>query len=243
MWGGIGDWLSSQDFYFNKSGTLLGAEKKEDFFLQETKCAQQIKYRAFYKNVNTTYLEKVEKILNENEKEISLDSPKCIKSKNGILESINSIDKIAFRTVEDFMKTEKIKYYRSDEYENPTSQKSVEDEKEKPMNGNLLKGRGAKNGTKEIGSANSRVGVDRKLISFIPGTMGRGGSQPKHNCSASGTVNIGYTIDKMGDVISARRLSGVSDVCIVSNSISWIKQYVIAEKSSTSSTGVYSITF
>ncbi|WP_312765765.1 hypothetical protein [Epilithonimonas sp.] len=61
MWGGIGDWLSSQDFYFNKDGILIGAIKKENFFLEEPKCARQIQYRAYYKNVNAPKLDRVEK--------------------------------------------------------------------------------------------------------------------------------------------------------------------------------------
>lgn len=123
--------------------------------------------------------------------------------------------------------------------------------------GNLIKGRGTKPGTQGTngttgnagdplgGDSNgdSKIGVDRKLIAFIPGTMGRGGNQPSHNCSASGTNNISYTVDKAGNVISARRLSGISDGCVSSNSVSWVKKYVKAEKANTSSTGVYQITF
>ena len=115
MWGGLGDWYSSQDLYFNKDGILVGAIKKEDFFLEDTNCANQIKYRAYYKNIDAPKLDKIEKILNENEKEISLDSPKCKGSKKQVLESINSVDKITFRSVEDFMKAEKIKYYTGSE--------------------------------------------------------------------------------------------------------------------------------
>lgn len=123
--------------------------------------------------------------------------------------------------------------------------------------GNLLKGRGTKTGTQGTtgttgnagdplggdGNGDSKVGIDRKLVSFIPGTMGRGGAQPSHNCSASGTINIAYTVDKAGNVISARRSGGISDPCVVSTSVSWVKQYVKAEKANTSSTGTYSITF
>lgn len=123
--------------------------------------------------------------------------------------------------------------------------------------GNLLKGRGTKPGTQGTngvtgntgdplgGEANgdSKIGVDRKLIGFIPGTMGRGGVQPSHSCTASGTINISYTVDKAGNVVSARRSGGVSDACVTSNSIAWVKKYVKAEKASSSSTGVYQITF
>lgn len=123
--------------------------------------------------------------------------------------------------------------------------------------GNLLKGKGTKTGTQGNngvtgnagdplggpGNGDSKIGIDRKLIGFIPGTMGRGGAQPSHNCSASGNINISYVVDKAGNVISAKRSSGSSDGCISTNAVSWVKKYVKAEKASTSSTGVYSITF
>lgn len=92
-------------------------------------------------------------------------------------------------------------------------------------------------------SGHSVIGSDRKLIAFIPGTMGKGGSQPTHNCTASGTITIAYTVNKAGNVISASRASGVSDACVVSTSIGWVKLYVKAERSQSSSTGVYKITF
>lgn len=123
--------------------------------------------------------------------------------------------------------------------------------------GNLIKGRGSKTGSQgnngTVGNAgdplggdgngDSKIGIDRKLISFIPGTMGHGGEQPPHNCSASGTVNIAYTVDKAGNVTSARRVSGVSDPCIVTAAVIWVKKYVKAEKASSNSTGIYKITF
>ncbi len=123
--------------------------------------------------------------------------------------------------------------------------------------GNLIKGRGTKSGSQGNdgatgnagdplggnGNGDSKIGVDRKLISFIPGTMGRGGEQPPHNCDASGTVNIAYTVDKSGNVTSARRGSGISDPCVVTAAIIWVKKYVKAEKATANSTGVYKITF
>ena len=123
--------------------------------------------------------------------------------------------------------------------------------------GNLIKGRGTKSGSQGNdgatgnagdplggnGNGDSKIGVDRKLISFIPGTMGRGGEQPPHNCNASGTVNIAYIVDKSGNVTSARRGSGISDPCVVTAAIIWVKKYVKAEKSTSNSTGVYKITF
>ncbi len=123
--------------------------------------------------------------------------------------------------------------------------------------GNLIRGRGKATGSQGTqgstgnqgdplggsSSGDSKIGVDRKLISFIPGTMGRGGAQPSHSCAASGTITIAYTVNKSGDVTSARRSSGISDPCISSTSVDWVKKYVKAEASSTSSTGTYRITF
>ena len=140
---------------------------------------------------------------------------------------------------------------------NNTAAKAQGDGKGTAAIGNLIRGRGNNSGNQGNagtngnagdplggdGNGDSKIGVDRKLIGFIPGTMGRGGSQPNHNCSASGTINISYTVDKAGNVISARRSSGVSDACVVSTTVSWVKQFVKAEKGNTSSTGVYKITF
>lgn len=123
--------------------------------------------------------------------------------------------------------------------------------------GNLIRGRGTAQGSQGTGgttgnegdplggtgNGDSKIGVDRKLIAFIPGTMGRGGAQPSHNCSGTGTITVAYTVDKSGNVTSARRSSGISDPCVSSTSVAWVKQYVKAEKSTTSSTGTYRITF
>ena len=123
--------------------------------------------------------------------------------------------------------------------------------------GNLIKGRGTKTGTQGTdgtvgnsgdplggkGDGDSKIGVDRKLISYIPGTMGKGGEQPSHNCTANGTITISYTVDKAGNGISARRSSGISDPCVVTAAVIWVKKYVKAEKASTNSTGTYKITF
>ena len=123
--------------------------------------------------------------------------------------------------------------------------------------GNLIRGRGNTAGTQGTngttgnsgdplggdGNGESKIGVDRNLIAFIPGTMGRGGAQPANNCSTSGTITISYTVDKAGNVVSARRSGGISDGCVVSTSVAWVKQYVKAEKANTSSSGTYKITF
>ncbi len=123
--------------------------------------------------------------------------------------------------------------------------------------GNLIRGRGTKAGSQGdgdgIGNAgdplggdgngDSKVGIDRKLVGFIPGTMGRGGAQPANSCTASGTITVAYTVDKAGNVVSARRSGGTADPCIASTAVSWVKKYVKAEKSGVSSTGTYKITF
>ncbi len=108
---GMGDWNSSQDFYFDEKGVLLGAEKKEDWFL-DNKCAWQIRYRGIYRNYGKPKLQRVDKFYNENNKEINLDSPNCKKSKKEALENAERTDKITFRNLEGFMKAEKIKYYK-----------------------------------------------------------------------------------------------------------------------------------
>ncbi|WP_312171476.1 hypothetical protein [Chryseobacterium sp.] len=108
---GMGDWNSSQDFYFDEKGVLLGAVKKEDWFL-ENKCAMQIRYRGIYKNYGNPKLHRVDKFYNENDKEINLDSANCKKSKKEALENAERTDKITFRNLEGFMKAEKIKYYK-----------------------------------------------------------------------------------------------------------------------------------
>lgn len=108
---GMGDWNSSQDFYFDEKGVLLGAVKKEDWFL-ENKCARQIRYRGIYRNYGNPKLHRVDKFYDENDKEINLDSPNCKKSKNEALENAERTDKITFRNLEGFMKAERIKYYK-----------------------------------------------------------------------------------------------------------------------------------
>lgn len=123
--------------------------------------------------------------------------------------------------------------------------------------GNLLRGRGDKKGSQGKngkngnagdplggnGNGNSKIGVDRKLVGFIPGTMGRGGTQPTHTCSASGTIKIAYIVDKTGRVTSARRIGGISDPCAVKTTVAWVKKYVKAEKANFSSKGTYTIRF
>lgn len=123
--------------------------------------------------------------------------------------------------------------------------------------GNLLNGRGKNPGNQGNGkgpgnvgdplggdgNGDSKIGIDRSLTHYIPGTYNRGGTQPSHNCTASGSITIAYIVDKAGNISSARRVKGISDPCVVSTSIAWVKKYVKAEKASVSSSGTYSITF
>lgn len=74
--------------------------------------------------------------------------------------------------------------------------------------GNQGDGKGTGNAGDPLGgngNGDSKVGIDRKLIAYIPGTMGRGGAQPNNSCTASGTITVAYTVDKAGNVVSARR--------------------------------------
>jgi len=137
--------------------------------------------------------------------------------------------------------------------------KDVESSKQKGISAvsNLLKGRGTKAGMQGSGTdfgnigdplggdgyGESVIGVDRKLVSFIPGTMGRGGVQPNHSCTSNGIIELSYVVDKAGNVVSVERTSGISDPCVLSTSIEWIKKYVRAEKSYFFSSGKYRITF
>lgn len=178
-------------------------------------------------NVSTPKVEKVEKTANK----VSKTAEKAVSSKTSNAKTSTSTNKSVAKSAGDGKGTAAI--------------------------GNLIKGRGNKTGSQGIngktgnagdplggdGNGDSKIGIDRKLIDFIPGTMGRGGSQPSQKCSASGSVNISYTVDKAGNVVSARRSGGISDPCVVSTSVNWVKRYVKAEKANSSSTGTYRITF
>ncbi|MCY0968562.1 hypothetical protein [Chryseobacterium wangxinyae] len=89
----------------------------------------------------------------------------------------------------------------------------------------------------------SVVGVDRKMISFIPGTFGRDvKNRPPLNCKTDiGKIIIFFIVNKSGRVIYARRYDGINDECTVSTIISWVKKYVKAEKGNYLSYGKYTI--
>lgn len=204
------------------------------------------------------------------EKTITGNNKKAPAPKVEKTEKVEKVEKTAKKEKtenKNSVKTETKKQETKKASETPKAKSNTKTEKPSPQKGdtkandaigNLLKGRGKANasqGNNQNSTGNSgdplggdsngdsKIGTDRKLIAFIPGTMGRSGSQPNHSCTASGTITIAYTVDKAGNVVSARRSGGVSDACVVSTSVAWVKQYVKAEKANTTSTGTYRITF
>ena len=96
---------------------------------------------------------------------------------------------------------------------------------------------------KKTASKESKIGVDRKLIAGIPGTMNYKGKLPTNNVREKGTIEIVYTVDKNGNVISAMRIGGLRSRNTINNAVTLVKKYVKAEKAQTNSTGVYTINF
>jgi len=97
--------------------------------------------------------------------------------------------------------------------------------------------------SKKTAPKESKIGVDRKLISGIPGTMNYKGKLPTNNVREKGTIEIAYTVDKNGNVISAMRVGGLRSRKTINNAVTLVKKYVKAEKAQTNSTGVYTINF
>ena len=230
-----GDSNISYFYYFAENGGLIGAEKFVSSFYGDNKV---VNYTIQYElSEKTDKLERVkEEYTDENDKVIKRNSRLYkIAVEDGMISYyIPYLDKITFRDLEGFMKSENLKYYRA---------KVIEKSKNSTFN-NLIKGRGGSDDvTQKIYEEESKIGYDRNLINFIPGTRSREGDIPSHSCSEKGTVVIYYVVNKEGDVISARRISGTSDSCIVSTSVSWVKQFVKAEKSDRNSIGRYKITF
>ncbi len=89
----------------------------------------------------------------------------------------------------------------------------------------------------------TKIGKDRVLTAFIPGTMGKGGKLPNHNCKTKGQLVMFITIDKAGNVTKAGRSSGIKDACNITAAVIWLKQYVKAKKSQNGSQGTYTINF
>lgn len=89
----------------------------------------------------------------------------------------------------------------------------------------------------------TKIGKDRILTAFIPGTMGKGGKLPNHNCKTKGQLVMFITIDKAGNITRAGRSSGIKDACNITAAVIWLKQYVKAKKSQNISQGTYTIDF
>lgn len=89
----------------------------------------------------------------------------------------------------------------------------------------------------------TKIGKDRMLTAFIPGTMGKAGKLPPHNCKTKGELVMFITIDKAGNVTNAGRSSGIKDACNITAAVIWTKQYVKAKKSQNISQGTYTIVF
>lgn len=87
------------------------------------------------------------------------------------------------------------------------------------------------------------IGKDRSLTAFIPGTMGKAGKLPSHNCTTKGELVMSFMVDKNGTVTSAGRSSGINDKCTTTAAVIWLKQYVKAKKSTSNSKGTYTIKF
>ena len=96
---------------------------------------------------------------------------------------------------------------------------------------------------KQQSQIKSKIGVDRKLISGIPGTMKYKGSFPPHNVKEKGSITISYIVDQNGNVISAYRTEGLRDRNTINNAIALVKKHVKAEKGKENSTGTYTIDF
>lgn len=97
--------------------------------------------------------------------------------------------------------------------------------------------------TKKQSQKESKIGVDRKLIAGIPGTMKYKGVLPPHNVREKGSITISYTVDPSGNVISAYRTAGLRDKNTINNAATLVRKYVKAEKGKTNSTGTYTIEF
>ena len=89
----------------------------------------------------------------------------------------------------------------------------------------------------------SKIGVDRKLISGMPGTNNYKGKLPAHSVKEKGSITISYVVDANGRVISAQRVGGLRSRNAINNAITMVKKHVKAEKGKTQSTGTYTIEF
>lgn len=107
-----------------------------------------------------------------------------------------------------------------------------------------LKTKKEEEGKKSKEPKKTKIGTDRKLTAFIPGTMGKEGKMPTNNCKVKGELTMYITVNEAGNVTSAGRSKGISDACAVTAAVIWLKKYVKAEKKANeTSTGTYTIKF
>ena len=89
----------------------------------------------------------------------------------------------------------------------------------------------------------TKIGKDRALTAFIPGTIAKSGKLPSHNCKTKGQLVMFFTVDKAGNVTNTGRSSGIKDACNITAAVIWMKKYVKAKKAKNSSKGTYTIVF
>ena len=114
-----GDSAIFYDYYFNNGGRLIGAEKNVSSFYGEN---QVVFYKIKYElNDKTDKLEKISEIYTDEKGKKIEQGSKLYKEavENGLISSyIEDLDKITFRDLEGFMKSEKIKYYTDNDSQN-----------------------------------------------------------------------------------------------------------------------------
>ena len=127
----------------------------------------------------------------------------------------------------------------------PTQKEEVkkQEETKKSENKKLADKKVLEEVQKQQSQIKSKVGVDRKLIAGIPGTMKYKGRFPSHNVKEKGSITISYTVDQNGNVISAYRIEGLRDRNTINNAITLVKKYVKTDKGKEYSTGTYTIDF
>ena len=142
--------------------------------------------------------------------------------------------------------TEKTQPSQPTETKKETSQKEEvkkQEETKKSENKKLADKKVLEEVQKQQSQIKSKVGVDRKLIAGIPGTMKYKGRFPSHNVKEKGSITISYTVDQNGNVISAYRIEGLRDRNTINNAITLVKKYVKTDKGKEYSTGTYTIDF
>lgn len=130
-----------------------------------------------------------------------------------------------------------------------SQKEAVKEEQKQPEKTEKEKTLAKKEEQKDTKTSNSKeekitkIGKDRTLTAFIPGTMGKSGKLPSHNCKTKGQLVMFFTVDKAGNVTNTRRSSGIKDACNITAAVIWMKKYVKAKKSNNISQGTYTIVF